>query len=90
MVTKWGGANEDMLGRIGKARYAYHKLKKVWNSSVYRRKTKMKIFESNVISVLLYGCESWKMNEYNEKNRHICSKMPTKNPENILPQHDLK
>ena len=67
MVTKWGGANEDMLSRIGKARYAYHKLKKVWNSSVYRRKTKMKIFESNVISVLLYGCESWKINKYNEK-----------------------
>ena len=67
MVTKWGGANEDMLSRIGKARYAYHKLKNVWNSSVYRRKTKLKIFESNVISVLLYGCEAWKMNKYNEK-----------------------
>ena len=67
MVTKWGGANEDMLSRIGKARFAYHRLNKVWNSSVYRMKTKLKIFESNVISVLLYGCEAWKMNKYNEK-----------------------
>ena len=67
MVTKWGGANEDMLSRIGKARYAYHKLKNIWNSSVYRKTTKIKIFESNVISVLLYGCESWKINKYNEK-----------------------
>ena len=47
--------------RIGKARSAYHRLKKIWSSGQYRRKTKMKIFRSNVISVLLYGCETWKM-----------------------------
>ena len=29
MVTQGRGANEDMLSRIGKARYAYYKLKKV-------------------------------------------------------------
>ena len=27
----------------------------------------MRIFQSNVISVLLYGCETWKMNEGDEK-----------------------
>ena len=71
LVTKWGGADEDMLSRIGKARYAYHNLKSVWNSSQYRRRTKIKIFETNVLSVLLYGCETWKMNRYNEKRIDI-------------------
>ena len=71
LVTKWGGADEDMLSRIGKARYVYHNLKNVWNSSQYRRSTKIKIFETNVLSVLLYGCETWKMNRYNEKRIDI-------------------
>ena len=71
LVTKWGGADEDMLSRIGKARYVYHNLKSVWNSSQYRRRTKIKIFETNVLSVLLYGCETWKMNRYNEKRIDI-------------------
>ena len=66
-ITTSGGASEDMKIRIGKARNAYHRLKKMWNSGQYRRKTKMKIFQSNVISVLLYGCETWKMTETDEQ-----------------------
>ena len=49
--------------RIGKARSAYYRLNKVWRSSLYRRKTKLRIFQSIVISILLYGCETWKMTE---------------------------
>ena len=66
-ITKSGGASEDMKIRIGKARNAYHRFKKLWNSGQYRRKTKMKIFQSNVISVLLYSCETWKMTEADEQ-----------------------
>ena len=66
-ITTTGGATEDMKIRIGKARKTYHRFRKIWNSSLYRRKTKMRIFQSNVISVLLYGCETWKMNEGDEK-----------------------
>ena len=35
-------------------------LKKVWNSRVISRKTKLRIFNSNVKSVLLYGSETWR------------------------------
>ena len=65
-VTTTGGAAEDMKIRIGKARKQYHRFRKLWNSGQYRRKTKMRIFQSNVISVLLYGCETWKMTEADE------------------------
>ena len=65
-VTTTGGASEDIKIRIGKAWKAYHRFRKVWNSGVYRRKTKMRIFKSNVISVLLYGCSTWKMTEADE------------------------
>ena len=65
-VTTTGGASEDISRRIGKARQAYYRLRKIWNSGVIRRKTKIRIFEACVVSVLLYGCTTWKMNEGDE------------------------
>ena len=35
-------------------------LKKVWTSKEISTETKMRIFNSNVKSVLFYGCETWK------------------------------
>ena len=35
-------------------------LKKVWTSKEISSETKMTIFNSNVKSVLFYGCETWK------------------------------
>ena len=35
-------------------------LKKVWTSKEVSTETKMRIFNSNVKSVLFYGCETWK------------------------------
>ena len=49
--------------RLKKARAAYYKLRNVWASSQYRSKTKLRIYKSNVMSVLLYGAECWKVNQ---------------------------
>ena len=38
-------------------------------SSILSKSTKIKIFKSNVIAVLLYGCESWRMNKGDEAKR---------------------
>ena len=59
-ITKQGGTDEDVLPRIGKARGAFIMLKKVWTSKEISPETKMRIFNSNVKSVLFYGCETWK------------------------------
>ena len=60
-VTQEGGSDEYIKSRLGKARAAYSKLRKIWKSSQLKLKTKLKIFKSNVIAVLLYGCETWGM-----------------------------
>jgi hypothetical protein len=65
-VCQTGGTNEDIRKRIGHARTAYHKLKAIWSSSQIGRKTKMNLFKSNVLSVLLYGSETWKMTKGDE------------------------
>nr|KAG5689660.1 hypothetical protein BaRGS_026775 [Batillaria attramentaria] len=45
---------------IGKARAAMVMLKNIWASKVVSIRTKLRIFNSNVKSVLLYGCETWR------------------------------
>jgi hypothetical protein len=58
-ITPDGGAREDVKTRIRKAQGAFAQLKGIWRSNQLSLKTKIRIFNSNVKSVLLYGCETW-------------------------------
>jgi hypothetical protein len=51
------GSTEDV--RLSKANRAFNQLQKVWKSSDISLRTKLRIFNSNVKSVLLYGHETW-------------------------------
>ena len=62
-VCKQGGGDEDIKARLGKARGAFVKLNRVWNSNSVTKKTKIKLYKTLVKPVLMYGCETWKMNE---------------------------
>nr|KAG5704670.1 hypothetical protein BaRGS_025312 [Batillaria attramentaria] len=55
-----GGTDRDVTAKIGKARAAMVMLKNIWASKVVSIRTKLRIFNSNVKSVLLYGCETWR------------------------------
>ena len=66
-VSKQGGGMEDLKGRIVKARIVFFKLKKIWNASFLNTRTKLQLYKTLVIPVLLYGCETWKMNKGDEK-----------------------
>lgn len=61
--TSEGGADKDIVGRLGKARGAFVKLKNLWKSNSIGRRTKIKIYNSCELSVLMYGAECWKMTE---------------------------
>jgi hypothetical protein len=54
-VSKEGGTDKEIRRRLGHARIAYNMLKKIWSSSHLSRKIKLRIFKSNVVSVLMYG-----------------------------------
>nr|KAG5703541.1 hypothetical protein BaRGS_020175 [Batillaria attramentaria] len=60
VVDGQGGTDRDITARMGKARAAMVMLKNVWASKVVSIRTKLRIFNSNVKSVLLYGCETWR------------------------------
>ena len=57
------GTDEDVLARIGKARSAFNILANIWRSREITKATKIRIFNSNVKSVMLYGSETWRMTE---------------------------
>lgn len=61
IITPQGGTERDVESRINKARGAFSQLKSLWRSSNISRTTKIRIFNTNVKTVLLYGCETWKV-----------------------------
>ena len=60
IVNKRGGTDADVRVRIGKARVAYLQLKNIWSAKYLAITTKIRIFNSNVKPVLLYGAETWR------------------------------
>ena len=59
-MDKQGGSEADVKARTAKARASFNQLSKVWKASNISLRTKLRLFNSNVKSVLLYGCETWK------------------------------
>ena len=56
-ISAENSVQKDISGRINKARNSYCSLRNIWKSNIYSLKTKLRLFNSNVISVLLYGCQ---------------------------------
>jgi hypothetical protein len=59
-ISDDGGTEIDVASRINQASNAFRMLSNMWRSNELSRKTKLRLFNSNVKSVLLYGSETWK------------------------------
>jgi hypothetical protein len=60
VVARDGGAAQEVSQRIRKANGVFVQLYPVWKNSRISSRTKLRIFYSNVKSLLLYGSETWK------------------------------
>jgi len=60
IVNNHVGTDIDVKAQIGKARLAFLQLKKIWSARTIATQTKIRIFNSNMKSVLLYGSETWR------------------------------
>ena len=60
-MTKDGNTEAEIKTRIDKARGAFAALKNIWKTKMISKKTKIRIFKSNVLTVLLYAAECWKV-----------------------------
>ena len=55
VINKDGGTGEDIRWRIIKARYTFNTLRPIWSSTALSVRNKIRIFNTNGKSVLLYG-----------------------------------
>jgi len=60
VVSESGGTEEDVASRIKKANGVFVQLYPVWRYLNILKEVKIRIFNTNVKSVLLYACETWK------------------------------
>ena len=60
IISETGGTDEDITARIRKAQSTFSMLMPVWKEKCIRLQTKLRIFNTNVKSVLLYGSETWR------------------------------
>ena len=65
VVRKDGGTDEDIRNRINKARHAFNTLRPIWRATSLSLQNKIRIFGTNVKSVLLYGSETWRVTKTN-------------------------
>ena len=54
----------EILRRIGLARRTFGRLSRVWRSNKVRPFTKVRILNTCVLPVLMYGCETWSLSAY--------------------------
>ena len=66
-VTCTGGSEEDIKARIGKALGTFRKLRRIWSDGQLSKSTKLRILKTNVLAVLFYSCETWRMTKTDEK-----------------------
>ncbi|VDP26623.1 unnamed protein product [Schistosoma curassoni] len=61
MIGEHGESDTDVNARIGKERTVYLQLKNIWNSKQLSTNTKVRIFNTNVKTLLLStGSETWR------------------------------
>ena len=61
VLSSDNGTKCDIESRLSKARFAFSQLSTIWRSNKYSLKTKLRLYNSNVKSVMLYGSECWRV-----------------------------
>jgi hypothetical protein len=66
-LSKDGTSTAEVHIRIATATSAMARLNRIWKSNAISFPTKYKLFKSLVVSILLYGCETWTLHADTER-----------------------
>ena len=67
-ISSNGGSESDVTRRIDLVRGIFQNLNQIWTSKELSRPTKMQVYETLVLSALLYNADTWTLKEVH-KNR---------------------
>ena len=62
-ISSDSNIDKEVSTRIGLTAQAFKKLNNIWKSTTLSTKTKLRIYQSNVRSTLLYASETWRTNK---------------------------
>ena len=64
MIDSSGGSRGEVLHRNGLARSCMNMLeRRIWKTSI-RLETKLRLYQTYIVPVLMYGCETWATTKY--------------------------
>ena len=69
-IAQTGSCTEDVQHRIGKALGAFQALNKIRESKDIGSTTKIELYKVMIISILLYGAETWTLKKTDESKLH--------------------
>ena len=76
VVHNNGGSSQDVTRRIGLAQGVMNSLNtSIWRCRYLCRRTKIRVFKSLVLPVLLYGCETWTLTRDLERRLDVFGTM---------------
>ena len=70
-ISTNGDSEKDVDRRVGLARGIWQMLGKVWNSKEMSRTTKVRMYETLVLSALLYNSETWTLKETQKQRLRV-------------------
>ena len=72
MINATGESSEEIRNRISSAWNVFLQLKNsLWKRSEISPRTKLRVYEAMVLSVLLYGCETWSLKAAEASNLDV-------------------
>ena len=71
-LSRTGNCDKECLIRIGKAASVFGRLVNIWKSKNISLAVKIRLYESLVISTLLYGAESWPLSVTQMNKKPSC------------------
>ncbi|VDP76530.1 unnamed protein product [Schistosoma mattheei] len=87
IMDKRAGFDADVLARIGKARTGFLQLGNIWNSKQLPANIKVRIFDRNIETVLLYGAKTWSYYNHYQKITGIYKQLSMQDTPDPLARH---
>ena len=95
LVTGNSSIDRELDIRIGLASSAFNTLNNIWRNSGITINTKVKIYETGVTSILLYGCATWALKQQQVRRpdafHHYCLRRLLKiRPLDFIPNSEVR
>ena len=70
-MTNENSIQEEIKSRMKSGNACYHSMQNLVSSSLLSRNLKIKIYRTIILSVVLYGCETWSLTLKEERRLRV-------------------